>query len=118
MQLLVLILNKTECLDELFEELMRIGVRGATVLESTGMARMIGKRGETLFESIRLLIDMDRQSNLTVIMAVDEEMVNQVRTIIDEVVGGIERPDTGVLFGLPINFFDGRPTKKSEAPYS
>lgn len=112
MQLLVLILNKTECLDQLFEELLSIGIKGATVVESTGMARVIGDQSHDLFGSIRMLIDTDRESNLTIFMAVNESLVEKTRQVINEAVGGLENPDTAVLFGLPINFFDGK-TQKS-----
>ena len=112
MQLLVLILNKTECLDHLFEELVRIGVKGATVVESTGMARVLADQSQNLFGSIRMLIDPDLESNRTIFMAVNEEIVDQVRATINEAVGGLDQPDTGVLFGMPIAFFDVKVFKK------
>jgi len=111
MQLLVLILNKTECLDELFDALIAIGVKGATVMESTGMARIVGEDTRSLFGSIRMLIDPDLESNRTIFMAVDEPLVEKVRATVRDVLGGLDKPDTGVLFGLPITFFDGKVSK-------
>lgn len=112
MQLLVLILNKTECMDHLFEELIRIGVKGATVVESTGMARVLADQSKNLFGSIRMLIDSDLESNRTIFMAVNDDLVEEVRKTINEAIGGLDKPDTGVLFGMPISFFDGKVSKK------
>ncbi|MBN1775214.1 MAG: hypothetical protein JW817_01975 [Clostridiales bacterium] len=111
MQLLVLILNQKECLDDLFDALLEIGVKGATMLESTGMAHIVGEDTRSLFGSIRMLVDPDLESNRTIFMAVDEPLVEKVRTTVSEVLGGLNKPDTGVLFGLPITFFDGKVSK-------
>ena len=112
MQLLVLILHKKECLDGLFDALLEVGVKGATVIESTGMARIVGEDTRSLFGSIRMLVDPDLESNQTVLMAVDEHLIDKVRFTVNEVLGGLDRPDTGVLFGLPITFFDGKVSKE------
>lgn len=111
MQLLVLVLNKVECLDTLFEELIRIGVKGATVVESKGMARIVGEDVYSLFGSLRMLVDSDTESSKMVFMAVNDDLVEAVRETVDRVLGGLQKPDTGVLFGLPITFFDGKADK-------
>ena len=108
MQLLVLVLNKTECLDDILKELLNIGIRGATILESTGMARTLDRDEMSLFGSLRMVVDKDRENSRTVFLAVKDSLVDEARATIDQVVGGLCRPDTGVLFGMPINFFDGK----------
>lgn len=112
MQLLVLILNKPECLDNLFAELIKIGVKGATVVDSTGMARVLADQSYNLFGSIRMLMDPDLESNKTIFLAVNSDLVDKVRKTIADAVGGLDKPDTGVLFGLPITFFDGKVAKE------
>ncbi|NLW11746.1 MAG: hypothetical protein GX028_07000, partial [Clostridiaceae bacterium] len=52
------------------------------------------------------------ESNRTIFMAVNDELVEEVRKTINEAVGGLDKPDTGVLFGMPISFFDGKVSKK------
>ena len=108
MQLLVLVLNKTELLEEVLKALLDIGVRGATILESTGMARQLDRDELSIFGSLRMVVDPDRENSRTVFMAVQDDLVDQARATIDQVVGGLCRPDTGVLIGLPVNFFDGK----------
>lgn len=112
MHLLILILNKVECLDCIFKELLRIGVKGATIVESTGMARALDDDSLSIFGSLRLMIDQDRESNKTILMAVNDDLIPLVRQTVNEAVGGLEKPDSGVLFGLPISFFDGKVNRK------
>lgn len=112
MQLLILVLNKTECLDHLFKELLKIGIKGATVLESTGMARILNDDSMNIFGTIRLFIDENRESNRTIFMAVNDDLVPLVRQTINDAVCGLDQPDTGVLFGVPISFFDGKVSRK------
>ncbi len=108
MKLLVLVLNKTDILDDLLRDLLATGVRGATIIDSTGMARAIDIGDVSIFGSLRMVIDEDRQSSKTLLIAVQDSLVDQVRATIDNAVGGLSKPDTAVLFGLPISFFDGK----------
>ena len=45
MQVLTLVLNRTECLEELLEALLKSGIHGGTVVDSTGMMRVIDQSG-------------------------------------------------------------------------
>ena len=40
-------------------------------------------------------------------MVLEDGQVAVARKIIDDVTGGIKKPDTGILFSLPINFVEG-----------
>jgi hypothetical protein len=102
MKLLVLVLNKTDILDDLLRDLLATGVRGATIIDSTGMARAIDIGDVSICGSLRMVIAEDRQSSKTLLIAVQDSLVDQVRATIDNAVGGLSKPDTGVLFGLPI----------------
>lgn len=59
MQLVVLVLNKTECLEELLEKFVEINVKGATIIESSGMAKALYNDSHVsdLFGSLRALIN-------------------------------------------------------------
>lgn len=93
MQVVTLVLNKTECLEELLEALIENKISGATVLDSTGM--------------MRALLDPERKSSKTVFMVLRDEQVDTVRKIVNRVTGGLDRPDTGILFSIPTLFVDG-----------
>ena len=108
MQLLVLVLNKTEKMDDILKELLNVGIRGATIVESTWRSRAMDDLDLPIFGSLRMVIDEKKDSSRTVFIAVQDSLVDEARKTIDSVVGGLAHPDTGVLFGLPINFFVGK----------
>ena len=41
MQMFILVLNREECLEPILETMLKKGLSGATVLESTGMMRVL-----------------------------------------------------------------------------
>ena len=54
MQVIVVVLNKLDCLDDLLANLKRAGVRGGTIIESTGMIKTIDDSDESyLLGSLR-----------------------------------------------------------------
>ena len=109
MQVLTLVLNRTECLEELLEALLKSGIHGGTVLESTGMMRVIDQSGDDLpmFSAFRQLFDPERRSSKTLMMVLSEEEVNTARAVINRVTGGLDKPDTGILFAMPALFVEG-----------
>ena len=108
MQALFLVLNKVECLDDLLVKLAEAGVGGGTIIDSTGMARVIGDHEDlNLLGTLRMLLDPQRRESKTLFFVLHEEQAALVRRIINEAVGGLNHPDTGILFGVPIAFVEG-----------
>jgi len=109
MQVVTLVLNKTECLEELLEALLASGIHGGTVLESTGMMRVIEQSGDDLpmFSTFRQLFDPERKSSKTLVMVLNDEEVQVARRVIERVTGGLDKPDTGILFAVPALFVEG-----------
>lgn len=109
MKLLLIVLNKTEKLDELLEELIERGIKGATIFNSIGMARELGKNIENypIFGTLRYLHDSDREESKTIFMVIKDEQVEIVKNILTEVVGDLSQPDTAVMFTLPVLSAEG-----------
>lgn len=109
MQVVTLVLNKTECLNELLEELLENGIHGGTVLDSTGMMRVIEQSGDDLpmFSTFRQMFDPERKSSKTILMVLSDDEVEIARRVINQVTGGLDQPDTGVLFAMPALFVEG-----------
>lgn len=109
MQLLTIVLNKTELLDKLLSELMDNGIHGATIINSTGMLRELAKNGEDLpiFGALRYVIDLDRQESKTIFMVLSDEKISIVKEVLISVVGDLKKPDTAILFTLPISTVEG-----------
>jgi len=109
MQFLLIVLNKVEMLDPLLEKLMQHNVKGATILNSTGMIRELSKHSEDipLFGALRFLIDPSRQESKTIFMVLRDEKVEEVKGVIREVIGDLSQPDTAVVFTLPVSSAEG-----------
>jgi len=109
MQFLLIVLNKVELLDTLLGKLMENGVSGATILSSTGMVRELAKYSEDypIFGTLRFLIDFDRKESKTIFMVLKDEKVEETKSVIRQVVGDMSKPDTAVMFALPVLSAEG-----------
>lgn len=108
MKLLIIVLNKVEYLDKLLAKFGQCSIPGATILNSKGMAQELGSHDELRFlGSLRLLMNPARQENVTIFMAIPDEKVKTVSKIVNEVTGGLDQPDTGILFTVPIDYTEG-----------
>ncbi len=105
MQFLLMVLNKVELLDTLLEKFLEQGVKGATILNSIGMARELADY--PIFGSLRFLINLDRQESKTVFMVLKDDQVEKVKEVIRQVVGDLSQPDTAVVFTLPVLSVEG-----------
>ena len=118
MQLLIFFTKKEELIDELMKRLAIAGVKGGTVLESTGMAKSLANvDGMPMFDIFKEIVKTQNESSKTILLGVDENKVQDVRNIVSEVFGDLSQPNTGVLMGIPLSFADGVdrhcPQKKS-----
>lgn len=108
MELLVLILNKTECLKDLLSAFMENDIKGATILNSQGMAHNLYEYNELRFmASLRLLLDPEHKESKTILVVVEKEKIPVVSRIANEVTGGLDKPDTGIIFTVPVNYIEG-----------
>ncbi|MBS4031329.1 MAG: hypothetical protein KGZ63_07920 [Clostridiales bacterium] len=107
MELLVFVLNQPEYLDEILEGFLRADIRGATVIDSTGMGRTLCDK-VPIFGGIRSLIQGCRPNNLTIFTVVrDKEKRDMAITVIEDVLGNLDRPNTGFLFCVPVSMARG-----------
>ncbi|MDD3429695.1 MAG: hypothetical protein PHG02_06800 [Oscillospiraceae bacterium] len=108
MKLLVLILNKIEVLEPLMEQFQDNDIHGATILNSTGMARALSHYADDNFlTGLRSLLDPDREENRTIFTVLKEEQVAAAVAVIEKVVGDLSKPDTAIVFTLPVDFVKG-----------
>lgn len=108
MQAIFVVLNKIEYLDDLLAHLKKVGVRGGTLLDSSGMIKHLEESDDGyLLGSLRFFLEDPRPSSKTLFFIIDNDQVDIVRKTIDEVIGGIENHDTGIVFGIPLSFADG-----------
>ncbi|MBU0928221.1 MAG: P-II family nitrogen regulator [Spirochaetes bacterium] len=104
MKLLVFVLNKEEFLEEVLEAYVEAGIPGATILDSEGLGYFLAYE-VPLFAGFKEFMKGNKPYNKTILSVVkDEKAVGRLVPILDEVVGGLQNPGTGVIFTLPIEW--------------
>lgn len=113
MQVFIFVLNRTEHLEHLLHEFEQNGIIGATVLDSKGMARILHSEEEMpLFYGLRSIVAPERRSSKTIFCVLKDEQVEMARKIVNDVTGGLDHPDSGIMFAVPVSFVEGLVKKK------
>ena len=113
MQVFVFVLNWTEHLEHLLQEFTDHGLKGATVLDSRGMARILHTEDEMpIFYGLRAILEPERRISKTIFCVMEDSQVEIARKIVNDVTGGLDHPDSGIMFALPVTFTEGLVKKK------
>lgn len=110
MELFVLVLNRVECLEPILEEMLEQGFGGATILDSTGMLRVLDGDDNVDLPMLGLLRHFhnpERARCKTVLSVIKKEQRKQLTDIINRVTGGLDQPDTGIVFTVPVDYTEG-----------
>lgn len=107
MELVVIVLNKTDLLNELLSEFMENDLSGATVLDSSGMGHLISNQFPMF--SMFAELEEERESNSKTIFKVVESHEERDKTvaIIEKICGNLADPDTAIIFTVPVSFQKG-----------
>lgn len=109
MNLLVVILKKEELVTEICKELAEEGVHGGTILDGTGMASVIEKMDDLpIFSMLKSILsdDDEHETVKTMLFVMDDEEMEKAKKTIRNVVG-LDEPNTGIMFALPVSFVEG-----------
>lgn len=107
MKLLVFILNDEELMEKVLEAYVEAGVTGATILDSEGMGRFLTYE-VPLFAAFKDFMKGNRPYNKIILSVIRrDEVVHKARTLVDQVVGGLDNPGTGIMFTLPVDWASG-----------
>ena len=107
MQVLFLVLNDLSYLDKVLEKFVELKLRGATILDSEGMAQAIMKN-EGVFSALLQgpfagSISQSGESKTIFTVIPEEEKVNQVVTEIRDLVSTSAKQAIGFMFTLPVS---------------
>jgi nitrogen regulatory protein P-II 1 len=97
---------KEDFLDEVLEAFLELDVRGATVLDSVGMGRILAYE-IPIFAGLRSIIPGNRPYNKTIFTIIEEEKMESLVHAIEQICGDFSTPGTGVMFTIPITFVKG-----------
>ncbi|MDD4717738.1 MAG: hypothetical protein PHN99_06445 [Eubacteriales bacterium] len=109
MELMIIVLNKTEKMDTFLETLLERRICGATILDSIGMVRELSKKSEDypIFGTLNFLVDTGHQQSKTIFIALSKAQVDEVKNILRDIVGDLNEPDTAIVITLPISSTEG-----------
>ena len=119
--MLIVILDDISLMPELLRTWKEIGVPGATILESAGFYRASTWLSRVGLGAIDRLFEAEEVRRRTLLVAIEtNELLAQAITEAERVVGGFDRPDSGLLLVLPVVQVRGlhkvQPKPRQEAP--
>ena len=102
MWLMVYILNEDKYLTEVLEELLEIGISGASILDSVGMLHFMSQE-IPIFAGFRSLLKGTQPYNKVILSVIkDKTTLEQALATVDRTVGGLSKGKRGILFSLKL----------------
>ncbi len=109
--LVVLVLDDPDQTDALLDAWEQAGIRGVTILESSGIGRVRRaalREDMPLLPSLRDLLRGAEEHHRTLFSVVEsEEQVEVLAEAAQRVVGDFSQPHTGLLFAMPVSHVHG-----------
>ena len=108
--LLVLVLDNVEQCPAVLDAWQKAGVKGVTIMESTGLGRVRSAMRDDLplVPSLCDLLTSRELHHRTLFTVVDdEETLHRLIEATEEIVGDFSRPNTGLLFVVPVSLVLG-----------
>ena len=110
MYVLFVVLNEPEYLSEVLFTMKKLGIRGATVIDSMG-ASVVNKDIYSIpvFGGLMKSIDGATHFNKTIFSVIErEEQVESAMRYIEKIIGGdMKKPNKGIMFVLPVTHMRG-----------
>ena len=97
---------KEDFLDEILEAFLELDIRGATILDSVGMGRILAYE-IPIFAGLRSIIPGSRPYNKTIFTIIDREKLEPLVLAVEQICGDFSNPGTGIMFTVPVNFVRG-----------
>jgi hypothetical protein len=104
MYLLIIVLYNEKYVKEILRKFVEIGVRGATLIRSQGMASLLSDE-VPIFSSLRHMFEETEGlgENYTIFSAIKtEETLNKATEAVLKIVKDIDKPGTGVMIVQPV----------------
>ncbi|SDK12667.1 hypothetical protein [Natronincola ferrireducens] len=106
MRLLIAIINNPDHITDILDELYKVDVKGATVMDSMGMAHIMAHH--VPFFSRFAEFGQEPAYNKTIFAVIhSQECLKKAIDAIERIVGDLNKPDTGIVMTLPIDFCKG-----------
>lgn len=109
MNLLTVILKNKDLVKEICKELAEADVHGGTIIDGMGMASVLEEMDDLpIFGMLKSILADDDEENIAKIMlfVMDDKELERAKKIIRSVVG-LDEPNTGIMFAMPVTFVEG-----------
>lgn len=110
MQLLVHITSHEDTVNPIMKKLMEKGIRGASILDCEGMLQEINRDSvdaPSIFGGLRQFVNPGREQNKMILILLKDEEVQSAIDVIHSVAGDLKKPDTGIIFAVPVTRWEG-----------
>jgi hypothetical protein len=108
MYMIMLVLDNPDFLDQVLAAWEQAGMRGATIVESTGIYRLRQKN-----VPMRYFFQMPKlveEGHLTLFVIVDrEQLIQDCLIATEQIVGDLDKPNTGIFAAWPLAYVRGVP---------
>ena len=110
MYLLVNVLERSEHLSAILAGFAKAGVRGTTIINSTGMGRILMKSGADMpeLEEAKHVLIKGGFSNHTIFAVIqDKAILEKAISVVKSFCGDLTEPGSGILFTFPLEYVEG-----------
>jgi nitrogen regulatory protein P-II 1 len=104
MYLLLIVLNNESHVKDILEKFVDIDIRGATIINSQGMGRILSDK-IPIFPSLKYVLSGNekRVNNFTIFSAIESEKTLQDAVdVVMNIVKDIDKPGVGIMMVLPV----------------
>lgn len=103
MKLLVIIINKTEFLNELLSILVEVGITKATILDSEGLGQHLA-HDIPIFAGLKSLVGNSKTYNKTILALIDDDAVLiDLKKLLKETEMDFSKDGMGVMFTVLVD---------------
>jgi nitrogen regulatory protein PII len=101
-------MNDVNLLDEFLRQLNDKEIKGATIIQSTGMARKLIESDDMKFiGTLKALFDNPRVDSNVILMVLPDNQVETAYKVIESVAGDLMKPNSGIAFTIPLENVKG-----------
>ncbi len=104
MYMLIMVLDNSEHLGGVLDAWTRAGVRGVTILESTGLNRVLRRSTpDAAFAGFSQIFGSGRVGHQTLFAVIEGlEVAEAAVAATETVIGPLNNPHTGIMFAVPV----------------
>ncbi len=104
MYMLMMVLDDSTRLNEVLQAWMSVGVKGVTIIESTGLNRVLPREtAQPMFAGFSQIFGSGRVGHNTLFAVIEDVALAETAvTATEAILGDLRQPHTGIVFVVPV----------------